>query len=108
MGIYQIFLCKKEALKFEELKNCVIEPNWGYEKYGDSPRKTNWLEHFLTLTNNDSCYYPPIELDEYAIFSWGSYDKFILQRLNNIPYKQVKEFIESNGGIQYPCDVFAV
>mgnify|MGYP000314172316 CR=1 FL=1 len=104
----RFFMCKKEALKFEELKNCIIEPNWGYEKYGDSPRRTNWLEHFLTLTNNDSCYYPPVDLNRYAIFSWSSYDKFILKRLNELPYDKVKEFILQRGGINYPCDVFAV
>lgn len=104
----RFFMCKKESLKFDELRNCIIEPNWGYEKYGDSPRRVNWMEHFLTLTNNDSCYYPPVDLDRYAIFSWGSYDRYILKRLNEFSYDQVKEFILSKGGIQYPCDVFAV
>lgn len=104
----RFFMCKKDALKFEELKNCIIDPNWGYEKYGDSPRRTNWIEHFLTLTNNDSCYYPPVNLDTNAIFSWGSYDKFILKRLNELPYDKVKEFVLQKGGINYPCDVFAV
>ena len=104
----RFFFCKKEALKFEELKNCLIEPNWGYEKYGDSPRRLNWTEHFLTLTNNDSCFYPPIDLDRIAIFSWGSYDSYILKRLNEFSYDQVKEFILQRGGIEYPCDVFAV
>jgi len=102
------FMCKKEALKFDELKNCIIEPNWGYEKYGDSPRRTNWLEHYLTLTNNDSCFYPPMDIDRYAIFSWATYDTYILKRLNEMPYEQVKEFIISKGGVQYPCDIYAV
>ena len=104
----RFFICKREALKFEELRNCLLNPEWGYEKYGDSPRRCNWLEHFLTLTNNDSCYYPPIELNKYTIFSWGSYDRFILKRLNAQPYEEVKEFILSHGGIQYPVEVYAV
>lgn len=102
----RFFICKKEALKFEELKNCILEPNWGYEKYGDSPRRCNWLEHFLTLTNNDSCYYPPIDLNKIAIFCWGSYTLGTLKMLNDKPYNEVRDFIISKGGIQYPNDVF--
>lgn len=101
----RFFLCKREALKFDELENCTREPNWGYEKYGDSPRRCNWLEHFLTLTNNDSCYYPSIDLENYAIFSWGSYRKGVLKELNNMDYENVKHFINSKGGISYPVDV---
>lgn len=101
----RFFLCKKEALKFDELENCIKEPNWGYEKYGDSPRRCNWLEHFLTLINNDSCYYPPMNIDQLAIFSWASYRTGILKELNNKPYPEVIEFINSNGGIQYPVDL---
>ena len=104
----RFFMCKREALKFEELKNCIIEPEWGYKKYGDSPRRVNWLEHFLTLTNNDSCVYPPMDINRYAIFSWATYDKYILKRLNEMPYEQVKDFINSKGGVQYPCDIYAV
>lgn len=104
----RFFICKKESLKFEELKNCIIEPEWGYAKYGDSPRRTNWLEHFLCLTNNDSCYYPPIDLNKIAIFCWGSYDRFVLKRLNEMSYTDVKDFVLSKGGIQYPNDVYAV
>lgn len=104
----RFFMCKIEALKFGELKNCVINCDWGYEKYGDSPRRCNWLEHYLTLINNNSCYYPPMDIDRYAIFSWGSYDKYILKRLNELSYTEVKDWILSRGGVQYPCDVFAV
>lgn len=103
----RFFICKREALKFEELKKCLLEPEYAYATYGDSPRKCNWLEHFLTLVNGDQCYYPPIDLNEMAIFCFGSYDKFILQRLNELPYDKVKEFILSKGGIQYPNDVYA-
>ena len=42
-------ICKKDTLKFDELTACVKEPEYGYAKYGDSPRRTNWLEHYLTL-----------------------------------------------------------
>lgn len=103
----RFFMCKRESLKLDELKRCIEEPNYGYEKYGDSPRRCNWLEHFLTLTNNDSCYYPPINLDTHAIFSWSKYEELTLMRLNELPYPDVKRFIDERGGINYPCDVAA-
>lgn len=99
------FICKKETLKLDEIEQCIIEPEWGYQKYGDSPRRTNWTEHFLTLVNNDSCFYPPVELHKGAIFSWSAYKKGTLEMLNNMPYEGVKQWILHRGGIQYPVDV---
>lgn len=102
----RLFICKRDTLRFDELRQCVIEPEYAYSKYGDSPRRTNWLEHYLTLCNNDDCYYPPIEPDKGLIFSWGSYEKYTLRRLNELPYQDVVNWVVSKGGIQYPVDVF--
>lgn len=102
----RFFLCKRETLRFDELRAAVAEPETAYQKYGDSPRRCNWLEHFLTLTNGDDCYYPPIEPQKGLIFSWGSYEKYTLRRLNELPYEQIVEFVNSKGGIQYPNDIF--
>lgn len=101
----RFFMCKRETLKFDVLRKCIEEPEWAYETYGDSPRKTNWLEHFLTLTNNDSCYYPKIDTGNYAIFSWGSYQNGLLQQLNSLPYGEIKNWLNSHP-IQYPNDIF--
>lgn len=101
----RFFLCKRPALKLHELAECIAEPEWGYQRYGDSPRRCNWTEHFLALINNDSVYYPPINLDELTVFSWGSYRRGVLQELNNYEYNSIKSFIHSCGGIQYPVDV---
>lgn len=103
----RFFLCKRETLKLDELKNCIDDPEWGYQKYGDSPRRCNWTEHYLTLINNDSCFYPPVELHKGAIFSWSSYKSGTLNMLNNASYEQVKQWIIHRGSIQYPCDVKA-
>jgi hypothetical protein len=102
----RFFLCKRETIKIDTLRNCIEEPEWAYKTFGDSPRRCNWMEHYLTLSNNDSCYYPPIELNKGAIFTWGSYEKWIWRRLNESPYEDVKKFIHQHGGIQYPNDVF--
>lgn len=100
----RFFLCKKEALKFDELYNCVKEPEWGYAKYGDSPRRCNWTEHYLSLINNDSVFYPPMNLDYVSIFSWGSYKKGILKQLNNMSYEEIKNWLHEHP-IVYPNDV---
>lgn len=100
----RFFMCQKEALKFEELKECIIEPEFGYSLYGDSPRRCNWLEHFLTLTNDDSCFYPSIDLSRYAVFSWGSYEKYTLRRLNEMPYSEIEKWLSTHP-INYPNDV---
>ncbi len=104
----RFILCKRETLKLQELESYIIEPEFAYAKYGDSPRRCNWTEHFLTLMNGDICYYPPIQLERMAIFCWGSYDRFIYQRLNGMPYSEIKDYIISRGNIQYPNDVYAV
>ncbi|HRP30469.1 MAG TPA: hypothetical protein PKV73_01190 [Agriterribacter sp.] len=101
----RFFFCRKESLKLDEIRKCIEEPNYGYEKYGDRPRRCNWTEHFLTLVNDNSCYYPPIELNKGAIFSWASYEKYTLRRLNELPYNEVVGYINERGGIQYPVDV---
>lgn len=102
----RFFICKRDTIDINVLRKCIDEPNWGYEKFGDSARRCNWLEHFLTLSTGNSVYYPPIEMDKYLIFTWGRYEPYDLRRLNEIPYNEVKEWVISCGGIQYPVDVF--
>lgn len=101
----RFFICKKETLKFDTLNHCLRDSDWAYKTFGDSNRKCNWLEHFLTLSNEDSCYYPPIEADKGLIFSWGKYEKYTLQRLNELPYEDILKFVERHP-IQYPNDVY--
>jgi len=103
----RFFMCKRETLKFDVLRACIEEPEWAYATFGDSPRRCNWLEHFLTLSNNDSCYYPPIELHKGAIFSWGSYEKYTLRRLNELSYPEIREWLNSHP-IVYPNDIHVI
>jgi hypothetical protein len=101
----RFFLCKKETLKLDELAKCIEEPEWMYAKYGDSPRRCNWTEHYLAKINDNDVYYPPIQLHRGAIFSWASYKTGTLNMLNNAAYEGVKQWIIHRGGIQYPVDV---
>jgi len=79
-----------------------------YWKYPASVRNP-WLEHIISLISKytgKGVYYPPIDLSKLAIFTWGRYEKWTLRRLNELPYEQVKEFINSKGGIHYPNDIY--
>ena len=101
----RFFFCKRETLKFDTIIQCILNPDWAYKTFGDSPRKMNWLEHFLTLTNDNSAYYPPINLDKLAVFSWSKYITGTLGKLNAMNYGEVKNYIDRCGGICYPNDV---
>lgn len=103
----RFFICKKETLDFTEIKKCLSDSDYLYSKYPASVRNP-WTEHVLGLIakhTGNGVYYPPISLDQYAIFSWASYQKGLLQWLNNISYEQVKNFINEKNGIQYPNDI---
>jgi hypothetical protein len=103
----RFFICKRETLKFDTLISCLLDAEWAYNTFGDSPRKCNWLEHFLSLANNDSVYYPTMELDKRAIFCWNHYVTGVLGKLNNMSYEEIKKYISDCGNIQYPVDLTA-
>lgn len=88
----RFFVCKRETVKLDELAECIKEPKWGYQKYGDRPRRCNWVEHFLTLINNNSVYYPPLEMDKYTIFTWEKYETNTLKIMNEYTYDQIYEW----------------
>lgn len=102
----RFFMCKRETLRFDVLRACIDEPNWAYQTFGDVARRCNWLEHFLTLTNGNSVFYPPMDIDNYCIFSWASYSEWTLRRLNEYSYEQIREWLNTHP-INYPNDVNA-
>lgn len=102
----RFFFCKRETLKFDTLIECIKNPEWAYATFGDSPRKCHWLEHWLTKTNGNSAYYPPLDLNKIAVFSWGNYKTGILKHLNELDYSGVRGFISDNNGIVYPNDLY--
>jgi hypothetical protein len=104
----RFFICKRETLRFDTLLDCIIEPEWAYKTFGDSPRRLNWLEHFLSLANNDSVYYPTMEINKRAIFCWSKYKVGTFARLNAMTYDEVKQYIGDAGQIQYPNDLVAI
>lgn len=104
----RFFMCKRETLDFTEIRRCFDYDYWC--KTYPVNRKCAWLEHWLgsiSKFKGKGVYYPPIELEKYAIFSWGKYDDYILRRLNEYTYEEVKQWICQHP-IHYPCDVDAV
>jgi len=57
------------------------------------------------LINEDSVFYPPIELHKGAIFSWSKYKTGTLAMLNQLNYEEVKQWILHRDGIKYPVDI---
>lgn len=101
----RFFICRRETLNFPEIIKCLTDYEYFCEAYKPS-RVCPWLEHFLGLIAKSSVYYPPIELDKCAIFSWGSYQKGLLRQLNDSTYEDVKKFVYEKT-IQYPNDIYA-
>lgn len=100
----RFFMCKRKTLDFAEIIKCATDYDYFCNRYKPS-KVCHWVEHFLGLIANSNVYYPPINLDKLAIWSWGRYEKYILTRLNNQSYEEVKGFVSSRG-IEYPNDIY--
>lgn len=104
----RFFMCKKESLDLGEIKKCLVDYDYWLSKYPVA-RACHWVEHLIgsiAKYRNQSVYYPPINFDDLIIFSWGSYDKYTLRRLNEQPYEDVRNWVTQKGGIRYPNDIF--
>lgn len=102
------FCCKRKTVDFKELRKWLTDYEYAYKEYPAS-RACHWVEHGLGLISKykgKGVFYPPMEYDKWMVFCWAKYEKYILQRLNNQPYQEVKNWVLSKGGINYPNDVF--
>lgn len=98
---------KRETLDLTELKKCLSDSDYMYSKYPASIQNP-WTEHYLGLSakyNGKGVYYPPIQSEKGLIFSFSSYDDFILRRLNEYSYPELRKWVEERG-IFYPVDLF--
>jgi len=98
----RFFMCKKETLDFEEIKRC-FDYDYYRTKYNPS-RVCGWMEHWLGNIAGSSVMYPPLQKD-YLIFCWNNYKVGVLEQLNNMTFDEVVNFVNSNGGLHYPCDL---
>jgi len=99
------FMCKRESLDLTEIRKCLQDMDYLYEKYPASV-KNPWFEHCLGLHakyngKKKGVYYPPPS-DKLLIWCWDNYESYILTRLNSQPYNEVLDFVIQNNGIFYP------
>lgn len=99
----RFFMCKRETIDFTELRKCILNYDYFVERYKPS-RVCPWTEHALGLMAESSVYYPEINHDKLSIFTWGSYYRYLLRRLNGLSYQEIKEWL-STRPIQYPVDI---
>lgn len=87
----RFFICQRESIDITALEHAIRDPEWAYATYGRTPRINPWTEHFLTLIAGHSVYYPPVELDKWAVFPWAHYKEGTLEKLNDMPYGEVAD-----------------
>ncbi len=101
----RFFMCKRETLDFTDMRKCLQDMDYMYEKYPASV-KNPWMEHYLGLhakytSKKKGVYYPPFS-DNIIIFTWENYEEWTLRRLNSQTFDEVMNWVISKGGIFYP------
>ena len=103
----RFFCCKRSTLDIGEILKCQLDYDYLFETY-PAARKCHWVEHILGLIakyKGNGVYYPKMEIDKWALCTWGSYEKYTLRRLNEMPYEGIIDFVK-NHPIVYPNDIF--
>jgi len=103
------FLCKKETIDITELRSMMSDYDKCYEKY-PANRKCFWTEHWLGLLakyRGKGVLYPPMQTENYVVFSWGRYEDYLWRRLNNYSYEEVLKWLETHQLTLPNNDVYA-
>jgi hypothetical protein len=99
----RFFICKRETIDFAEIEKCLNDYDYFCDTYKPS-RICHWTEHIIGLSAGSSVYYPPLQ-NPFTIFCWNNYKTGTLKHLNELPYNEVINFINQNGGLHYPADL---
>lgn len=102
----RFFCCKRRTLDFSEILKCQLDYDYWKETY-PVPRLCHWVEHLLSSishTKGKGVYYPPIDFDNFILFTWENYHKYTLQRLNNQTFEEVRDWVKSKH-YHYPCNL---
>lgn len=102
----RFFVCKRESLRFSEIDKCLRDYDYLYNTYPASV-KNPWLEHILGLHakylgKQKGVLYPRIDFDNFILFTWENYEQYILTRLNEQSFEEVRNWVIKMGGISYP------
>lgn len=83
----RFFMCKRETLDFNLMEKALTN-----DAFRDSLGHMPCLEHIMGALFG-GVYYPTPNYDKYMIFSWSTYYKGLMKRLEELPYDQVKDYI---------------
>lgn len=92
------FLCKRETLDFTELRKMMEDYEYCFTKY-PANRRCHFFEHWLGLLakyNGKGVFYPPYDLDNYCVFSWGKYEDYVWRRLNEYSYPELLNWLANH------------
>lgn len=104
----RFFMCKRESLDLKEIEKCQRDYDYWLKTY-PVKRACHWFEHLtgsIAKYRNQSVYYPPLNIDNLFIFTWGKYERYTLQRLNNYTYDEFINWQHSHP-FYYPNDIDA-
>lgn len=99
----RFFCCKRETLNFSELLKCQLNYDYWKETY-PVPRLCHWTEHLLSSiawNKGKGVYYPPLNFERFILFTWETYEQYILQRLNTQTFEEVNQWVCSKD-FHYP------
>jgi len=102
----RFFACKRSTLNFHEILKCQLDYNYWKDTY-PVPRLCHWTEHLISSISwhkGKGVYYPPIDFNKFILFTWGSYEKYTLMRLNNQTFEETKNWVMTKN-YHYPCDL---
>ena len=103
----RFFICKRATIDFTELRKCQEDYDYWLKTY-PVKRACHWTEHLLgsiSKYKGKGVFYPPMNINVCAIFTFAHYEKWTLRRLNEQTYDEIKKFIADKGHIQYPNDI---
>lgn len=91
----RFFICRSENLDLHELR-WLLNDHCKEQRYPGIHLPC--LEHIIGAeAGRGSVYYPPLDLNDYVIFSWVKYYSGLLHGLNQLDYPDIKEYVERCG-----------
>ena len=102
----RFFCCKRTTFDITELIKCQIDFEYWKETY-PMARLCHWLEHTtasIAWNKGKGVYYPPVDFGRIIIYTWGTYSKYTLRRLNNQTFEEVRDWVYRQN-YHYPNDI---
>lgn len=103
----RFFFCRRDWLDYNEISKCFNDVYWVKRHEGKPHRYPNVMEQILGfLAGPGKVLYPPKDLESFMIFCWHTYQRGIIEKLNDMSYDEVYDFVMNKcGGIGGACDV---